>query len=375
MNSRRVTLLFIAALLVVAGAIWLSSQRHLDRDVAVGQALLPDLKKELNGVTEIRLAKGDGTHTTLKKSGGDWTVAERNFAADAGRVRKLLLDVSALKVEEGKTADPARYSAIGVEDVAPLAADAAVAPKPAKDPYDFTKPLTATRVDIVTPAKTWGILAGKSAGSKSSYVRVQGAKQSFMASPRLDLDYEPQRWLDRTVVDIPNARIQRVEVQPAKGPKYVVSREKREQENFTVDQIPPKRKLSYETAPNVLANGLESISLDDVRAKSDAPAAPPPPGQTVELSRAVFNTFDGVTVEIAGRKESAPGIKKDDPKIEKCTISLSASSTDKATQPEAQKLAARLTGREFEISSYKYDAIFKPLEELLEAPATTAKSK
>jgi len=364
MTSRRVTLLFIAALLVVAGAIWLSSQRHLDRDVAVGQAVLPDLKKELDNVNEVRLAKSDGAHTTLKKTGGDWMVAERNFAADAVRVRKLLLDIASLKVEEGKTADPARYSTIGVEDVAPLAADAVTPPKPAKDPYDSTKPLTATRVDIVSPQKTWSILAGKSAGLKSSYVRVQGAKQSFLASPRLDLDYEPQRWLDHTVVDIPNARIRRVDVQPAKGPKYVVSREKREQENFTVEKLPPKRKLSYDTAANILANGLESISLDDVRAKSAVPAASPP-GQTVELARAVFHTFDGVTVEVAGRKESAPGLQKDAPKIEKCYIALTASSTDKATQPEAQKLQARVTGREFEISSYKYDAMFKPLEELL----------
>jgi hypothetical protein len=284
-------------------------------------------------------------------------------------VRKLLLDASALEVEEEKTSDPERYSAIGVEDVAPVAAGAAPPAKPAKDPYDFTKPLTATRVDIVTPAKTWSFLAGKSSGSKSSYTRVAGAKQSFLTSPRLDPDFEPQRWLDNTIVDIPEARIQSVEVKPAKGPAYTISRAQREDENFAVSNVPKKRKLSYEGVANAVARGLESVSLDDVGKPMDATAAAAP-GKTLERSHATYRTFDGVTVEVAGRKESSPGLKSDDPKIEKFFITLAASSKDKATQAEAQKLNHRVAGREFEISSYKFEGMFKPLEDLLEAPST-----
>src|SRR5688572_19557718 len=266
MSPRRVVILLIAALLVVAGALWLSSQRHLDRAVAVGQTVLPGLKQELNNVTEVRLAKGDSTHTTLKKAGTEWMVAERNFVADAGRVRKLLRVLAALEVMEEKTSDPQRYSAIGVEDAA------------------------ATRVDVIASGgRKWALLAGKSSGSKSSYTRVAGAKQSFLSTPRLDLDFEPQSWLDKTIVDIPEARIQTVEVQPAKGPSYTVTREQREQENFTVSNVPKKRKLSSEEAGNSLARGLESVSLDDVQPLTNA-GGTPAPGKTIERSKATYRT-------------------------------------------------------------------------------------
>jgi hypothetical protein len=368
MSSRRVIILFIAALLIIAGAVWLSSQRHLDRAVTAGQPVLPEMKKVLNEVTQVQLARADGTRTTLRKSGGDWIVTERDFAADAGRVRKLLLDVSALAVNEEKTSDPARYSTLSVEDV-----DVNAPPPPPlenKDAYDFNKPVAATRIDVTTPAKTWGVIIGKSSGAKSGYVRVTDAKQSFLASPRPDVETEPQRWLDHTIVDIPEARIQSVDVKPIKGSAYSVSRKKREDENFTVSNIPKGRKLSYEGVANSLASGLESVSLDDVQKKTEPVTAA---GKTIEHTHATYRTFDGMTVEVDGRKESLPGLKKDDPKVEKFYIDLNASSKEKATEAEAHKLNARVTGREFEISSFKFEGMFKPMDDLLEAPATISK--
>lgn len=367
MNPRRLVVLLATAFVVIVVAFWLSSRSHRDRPASVGTSVLPQLKKSLNDVTELRFARADGTHATLRKKGADWVVVEREFAADGTRVRKLLLDLSSLEVVEEKTSNPQRYASLNVEDVA--AADPGK-PAPAKPPkensYDFTSPIGATRVDVVTATKIWSLINGKSAGSKSGYVRVADAKQSLLASPRLDTDSEPQRWLDKTIVDIPQARIQSVAVQPPKGPAYTVSRDKRETENFTVSNIPKGRKLSYEGSGNSLANAIESVSLDDIRAKITTPQATAA-NVTVESSKATYRTFDGVTVEITGRKESAPGLKQDDPKVEQFFITLTATSNDKATQAEAEKLNAHVAGKEFEISSYKFEAMFKPLDDLLEA--------
>lgn len=360
MNSRRVVILFIAALLVIAGAIWISSQRHLTRDVTVGQTLLPDLKKALDNINEVRIAKADGEHATLKKSGNVWMVDERHFAADTGKVRKLLLDLSSLEIVEGKTSNPASYATINVEDV------------PQANPGAAS---SATRIDLMMPGKTWAVIAGKSDGYKNGYVRLVDSKQSFLATPHIEADAQPQRWLEHTLVAIPQERIQSVAMKSAKGPAYSVSREKKEQQNFTVSNIPPKRKLSYEGAGNSLAGGLANLSLDDVRKKPDPPSAPPAT-TTVELSQVTYRTFDGLTVTVFGRNESTPGLKPDDSKIDKFFITLAASSDQKATQAEGARLSERVAGQEFEISSYEYAALFKPMEELLEAlpskPAKTA---
>jgi hypothetical protein len=362
-SPRRVLILLASALLIIAGAIWLSSQRHLDRAIATGTRLLPELKAALNDVNEIRIAKADGNHATLKKRGAQWIVHERDFAADPAKVRKLLLDLSQLEVVEEKTSNPASYAAINVEDVPPANPDS---PSPAKSSAaDSVEPLAATRIDVMTPKKTWALIVGKSGGSKNGYARVANAKQSFLVTPLIDAEAAPQRWLEHTIVDIPEARIQSVAVKPANGPAYTVSREKKEQENFTVANIPAKRKLSDESAGNVLARGLEGVSLDDVQKKPDVPTALPT-NTTVERSQATYKTFDGVTVTVSGRKESTPGLKKDDPKVEKFFITLTAASSQKATEAEAGKLNARVAGKEFEISSYKYEGMFKPLQDLLE---------
>jgi hypothetical protein len=51
-------------------------------------------------------------------------------------------------------------------------------------------------------------------------------------------------------------------------------------------------------------------------------------------------------------------------------VALTSRSTDKATADEAAKLAARTRDWQFEIPNYKYDGMFKPLEELLKPQDT-----
>ena len=117
MSARRVVALLIAGLGLVAFAMWIASQRHLERATLAGDLVLPDLEHHVNAVTELVLRKADGTHTTLKRDGAGWSVGERGWPADAGKVRKLLLDLGALNIVEEKTRLPANYPQLGVQDV------------------------------------------------------------------------------------------------------------------------------------------------------------------------------------------------------------------------------------------------------------------
>jgi hypothetical protein len=326
MTPRRVVGLLIGAAVIVAVAFWLSSRdRH--EVPASGQSVLTGLKAAVNDVTELRLAKGDGTRVTLRKQPQSWEVVERGFPADSGKVRKLLLDLGSLVVVEEKTSDPASYERIGVEDV-----------KTAK--------AGGTLVEVVTPKKVYSVIAGRSSGLKSSYVRVSGTPKSLLASPQITADANPKQWLEKDVLDIPEARIKEVAVKPASGAAYTVAREKKEQTDFTVANVPKGRELSSASAGNSLAGELVSLSLDDVRkAAADAPAA---------TEAATFRTFDGLELQLNGRKDG-----------DRHYVSIAPRSTAKETESEAKTLEARLQGWEFEIPSYKYEGLFKPLEELL----------
>jgi len=334
-SARRVAWLLIAGVAVIAFAIWLSSRRHLERDMAAGALVLPDLEHNVNTVTKITLRKGDGTHATLKREGDTWRVEERSWPADVAKVRKLLLDLRALNIVEEKTRLPANYPQLGVADVA--------SPK-----------ATGTLVEVTSPGHNWAVIIGKSSGAKSGYVRVANTPQTLLAAPLLTVDSDPKSWLDHALLDVPVARVRQVEEHPAQGPSYTVAREKKEQNDFTVSPLPKGRELTSAAAAEPITTSLASLSLDDVR-KGDPKTDPP-------AARALYRTFDGLELEISGRKDGNRSL-----------IAASARSTGKDSAAEADRLNARLSGWEFEIPDYKYTAMFSPLEDLLKKPPQPAK--
>src|SRR4029077_16157666 len=103
MSARRVAALLVTGLALIAFAMWIASQRHLERATLTGDLVLPDLERNVNAVTAITLHRGDGTHVTLKKDAAGWSVGERDWPADIAKVRKLLLDFGALNIVEEKT--------------------------------------------------------------------------------------------------------------------------------------------------------------------------------------------------------------------------------------------------------------------------------
>ncbi|HYL71726.1 MAG TPA: DUF4340 domain-containing protein, partial [Candidatus Dormibacteraeota bacterium] len=319
--------------------------------------------------TEVGLSKGDGTRTTLKRTASEWQVAERGWPADTTKVRKLLLDLGALNIVEEKTRLPANYPQLGVEDVN--------SPKAG-----------GTRVALSGAGKSWALIVGKSSSAKSGYVRVASAPQTLLAAPLLSVDADPKSWLERTILDIPAERVRHVEEHPPEGAAFSLAKEKKEQSNFGVTPLPKGRELSAPGAADAIAGGLAALTLEDV-AKAQAtdgkstgatsPAADNADpkgadakgadakgadgkgsaGKTAESkpARALFQTFDGLEIEVNGHKNGTRAL-----------ISVSAHAGGKEAEAEAQKLQARLAGWEFDIPEYKYNTLFRPLEELLKKP-------
>src|ERR1700719_4227427 len=177
MTARRVAVLLAAGLAVIVFAIWVASKRHLERATLSGDLVLPGLERSANAVTEVDLAKGDGTRTSLKRNSAGWDVAERGWPADTARLRKLVLDLGALNIVEEKTRLPANYPQLGVQDVSSPTA-------------------TGTRIEVISPGRTWALIVGKSSNAKSGYVRVANASHSLLAAPLLTVDADPKGWLD-----------------------------------------------------------------------------------------------------------------------------------------------------------------------------------
>lgn len=328
MTARRVTLLFVIGIVIIALAAWVSSRSQTGDDSIAGTAVLPGLESSLNDVTQVRITKADETRTTLKRNTSDWLVAERGYPADSGKLRKLLLDLGSLEAVERKTSIARNYPVLGVEDVS--------SPK-----------ATGARIDVISPGKTWSLIVGRSMDANDVYVRVVGSAQSLLASPLVMVDADPKLWLDPTILDIAQGRVSEVDEQPPKGSGFSVSRAKKTQADFTVHGIPHGRELSGADAADQMGSALSSLTLTDVR----KPAAPP---AGTGLAHAVFKTFDGLEIDVSGYKQASDGY-----------IDVSARATDKSADAEAKQINSRVQGWEYVIPEYRYEEIFQSMDGLL----------
>ena len=237
MSGRRLLWLAVGAIVVAGLAAFLARSPRSDTE-RVGRKVFEGLESNLNEVTEVRLSRGDGDRVTLRKGANDWRVAERDYPADAGRIRKLLLDLAALEVQEEKTRTAANYPQLGVEDV--------VKPE-----------ATGTLLEMISPKQSYTLIVGKPAGTKATYVRVAKAGPSLQAKPQVNVDADPKRWIDRTLIDLPRERVRDVSVQTPGAAPYSVSRTTKEQTDFAVQGVPKGRELTMPTVGNAAASYME----------------------------------------------------------------------------------------------------------------------
>lgn len=366
MNQRKFLTLSAAAVVLLGAGVWLSVHRGQQGELG-GGAVFPDLKPALGDVEEIRLSKGDGSRTTLRRGVNGWTVVERQYPADGSRVRELVMNLVAMKVVEHKTSDPANYSKLGVE--------------PPETPT-----AASTLLEVVAGKKTWSLIVGKGAEGRALYVRKPNEAVSELVEPNVVADPDQKRWLDRLIVDLPGANIRDISVQPASGPAYLLTRAKHGDPNLSLSPIPKGRTAASTMSIDGQADALVAFNFDDVR--------PLPATAGAASDRATYRTFDGQVLAFSGRRadqktyvtvsashDAALAAQFAPPAPPPAPAGAAKPATAPVVTPAAhpaavvERLEARAKGVEYEIPVYKYEAIFKPQEELLEKKPESAAAK
>jgi hypothetical protein len=375
MIHRRSGLLAGAAVVLLVAGLWLSMHKSSVQGDLGGGSLFADLGAAVGDVNEVRLSKGDGSRVTLRKEGDGWVVVEREYAADPSRVRELILNLVNMKVVERKTSDPANYARLGVE-------------KP------DTPTAASTLLEVVAGAKTWSLIVGKAAEGRAIYVRKPEEAASALASPAITVDPDPKRWLDRQVTDIPGASVHDIAIKPASGPAYLLTRAARDDQDLVLSPVPKGRNPASNMTINGQADALTAFNFDDMR--------PLPESAPAATDHATFRLFDGQVLEFAGRKGDnkayvtvtvsrdpalaakfapapapAPAATPVTPAPDAAALTEPAPAAGEpptVTPPKpadqtVERLATRAKGIEYEIPLYKYESLFKPQEQLLEAKA------
>jgi len=373
MTSRKLSILAIVAILAVVVGVWLAG-RQTSTPSADNATLYPELKKELDSVTAVRIVKAGGTNAVeLKRGESGWTVSERsNYPADEAKLRKLVTNLAEAKLLEEKTSTAENYPTLGVEDISKEGAG-------------------GVQVEIDGPKQPAKLIVGKQAqGGQSQYVRRAGEPKSWLVNKDIDTSASPDQWLRKNVIDVSADRIQSAEVTIAGAKPYSAVKQTRADADFAIEGLPKGKELSAPSAADSFATSLAGFTLTDVLsagALTDKPSA-----------TAVIKTFDGLVAEVTGWKKDdkhfvalktsfdaaqAERFKVATAEAEKKDAAPAANDAKKAegapptpspepakpAQPnveeEAAKANAQVTGWVYEIPAYKYDAIFKPVDELI----------
>ena len=341
MSRQRLTALIIIALLAFGGASYLATRRNSSHDTQ-GNLLFPTLASQVNSVTEVSVIKGSATPVlNVRKKGDTWTVAERtDYPADVAKLRRLLLSLTDAKIIEEKTSNPASYPVIGVED--PSKADA-----------------SGAEISLTAADGKHAVIVGKSAPD-GTFVRRAGEEKSYSVSPSVSVDAEPRFWIDTKLLDLNSSDIQKVDVKLADGTAYAIHRPAPEPAASTPPASAASSAASAPATPPPAAFTLDGVPAG--RKAADAVSLAPSP-----------TTYGNLTID-----DVAPADSVDFGKASVATVSLNSGNVvtltgavigDKhwiklaATQDAA--LTAKASGRAYEISNYRYDAIFRPLEKLL----------
>jgi hypothetical protein len=348
MSRQRFIVLLVAALVAISGALYLSTQRNLARDVH-GLPLLPSLASELNSVTSLSVLKGSPTPVvTVHKQGEQWTVAERgDYPADVPKLRKLLLALGDAKLREEKTSDPANYSIIGVEDPTKAGASGA-------------------QIELVAKDGKHDVIVGKPV-EQGNFVRRAGEKASYVVEPGISIEAEPRFWIDTRLLDIAADKIQSIQFKPETGPGYSLRRvtEAPKPADVKGSAASSAAPASPAAAPAPAAPAVSKFVLEGVPSGREAAVS-----QSLAPSPTILSSLSDDDVAPVGTvdfsKPSIVTVTLDDGSV--ITFTGAAVGEKRWIQVAAQKdasLSAKANGRAFEIATYRYDAIFRPLEQLL----------
>ena len=273
-----VLLVATAASVIAAGYAVLSESRIQAPKVAGGAAVFASLLARANDVQTATIASASGKFTLAHKGDG-WVLVEKDdYPVAADKLRQLVAGLADLRLLEAKTDQADRLARLEVEDIAAKDAKSKQVTLAGAD----GKPLA----DLIVGKQNY---TSDFNGLRGVYVRKPGEAQAWLAQGSVDVPTTAIDWIDRTVVDVGEDKIQRLQFEPTGAPAVTVSKADKAAPDYALAPL-PEGKSADPDAVKRLTQVFAAVSLDDVRADKNADKA-------VRAGTAEASTFDGLTLK------------------------------------------------------------------------------
>jgi len=271
----------LTALAVIAAAIVVATEPRSALAPASAKLVFAELAARAGAVARIEVTAAGRSFAVVDRGEGLWAVAEKDdFPANAETVRTTILGLGSLRYREAKTRLPRFYPRLEVEDPeAPEARSARIVVKDAEG-----SPLAAAIV-----GKLRRSLVGY--GSDSTYVRLPGEAQAWLAEGRVEIGKSFRDWVDPVIIDLDMDKVRDITVRQPDGAALTAFRPDAGSDEYQVkDQAPPTGRDFDGAEVRFLSTGLSYLELDDVAAAEGFDF--PEPHHVAELTQ-----FDGLHVE------------------------------------------------------------------------------
>jgi hypothetical protein len=330
------------AALVAAGAAALAggwyygvaTAPHEQASVAAGGLMFPDLAARLKDAAKLEIVHAGQQTVIEKRADGGWGLASmHDYPILEAKLRGVLTALTELRLLEPRTSDPAEYGRLGVDEAG----------------GDLLRVVDAAGKPIVAVIAGHRRVRAQAKVPDEIYVRRPDEAQSWLAEGGLQVDADASQWLDRDILNIGPDRIASVVV----GDDALTFG--RVDGKFALTKPAEHPKLEDYKVDNV-ARGLETLTLQAVKADADAPKDP--------AGHAVFTTTDGLVMAV-----TLFHADKD------VWARFAVTGADKA-KAEADRLSGRLAGWTYQIGSWKEKSLVPALDDLkaAEPPGPAAAS-
>jgi hypothetical protein len=350
--SRKTIQILATTVVVLAVLLWAIRSNNSNDASSPTQLLLPDLQSVANAATEIRISgSSDESDVTIHRDGDAWLLGARDdYAADLGKIRQLMIALADAKIVEEKTSDEEKFDRLGVGD-----------------PDNGGEGL---EVSIVGPEFSYVVILGKTAQRKYRYARIKGETKSYLINQNPNIPVTVTDWLLPDLVNIDSKRIKSVKISHVGGDTLYFEKDKQEQADFLVRDIPKNRELSYSAVGNSIASALANLKLENVRKRIDAT-----PSITTE-----YQTWDGLVLTVdlevdndvtwAAFSAKALPVEASEP----ADADGAQESAASERTLEADAINKRLSGWQYQLGDYKKGLMTREWKDILQQnSAETAK--
>lgn len=275
MNVKHLGIIALTA--VIIAIAWKVSENKAPQTEVARNALYPDLLTQLNDVSRVQF-RAVGSETTLVRNGDAWQIENKDqFAANAGAVKRTLLQVANLRTIEAKTRSAKHYAKLGVSDLDSEGAEG-----------------TLVTVTASGDKQLFELIVGHARGTGAQdqyYVRRMNDEQTWLVEGALEVPADPIRWLDAAIVDIDTQRVREVRITTPDGSPITITKREQNDNFFSLQDVPAGFEAQSKTTVSSIGALLLDLRFNDVESASRVASLEP-------VRHVDVTTFDGLIASL-----------------------------------------------------------------------------